>query len=57
VAKGGFGLDYRITPGFGLTLVPGEYMATYQDTNTWNSSFEARVGITFNLLARKSYLW
>jgi len=57
VAKGGIGFDYRITPGFGLTLVPGEYMATYQDTNTWNSSFEAKVGITFNLLAMRSHVW
>jgi hypothetical protein len=57
VAKAGIGFDYRITPGFGLTLVPGEYMATYQDTNTWNSSFEAKVGVTFNLLSRKSYVW
>jgi hypothetical protein len=57
VAKGGIGFDYRITPGFGVTLVPAEYMATYQDTRTWNNSFEARFGITFNLLARKSYLW
>jgi hypothetical protein len=57
VAKAGVGFDYRVTPGFGLTLVPGEYMATYQDNGTWNNSFEARVGITFNLLSRKSYVW
>jgi hypothetical protein len=57
VAKGGIGFDYRVTRSFGLTLVPGEYMATYQDNNTWNSSFEAKVGITFNLLAAKSYVW
>lgn len=57
VAKAGIGFDYRIKPGFGITLVPGEYMATYQDTNTWNNSFEAKIGITFNLLAKKSYLW
>ena len=57
VAKGGIGFDYRISPGFGVTLVPGEYMATYEDTNTSNSSFEAKVGITFDLLAKKSYLW
>ena len=57
VAKAGFGLDYRLTPGFGVTLVPGEYMATYQDNNTWNNSFEAKFGITFNLLASKSHIW
>jgi len=57
VAKGGVGFDYRVTPGFGLTLIPGEYIATYQDNGTWNSSFEAKVGVTFNLLSRKSYVW
>jgi hypothetical protein len=54
VAKGGIGLDYRVTPGFGIEFVPGEYMATYQDNNTWNHSFEAKIGITFNLLSHRS---
>jgi hypothetical protein len=57
VGKVGVGFNYRITPGFGLTMVPGEWVGTYLDTNTWNNSFEAKVGITFSLLARKSYLW
>jgi hypothetical protein len=57
VGKVGVGFNYRITPGFGLTMVPGDWVGTYLDTNTWNNSFEAKVGITFSLLARKSYLW
>jgi hypothetical protein len=57
VYKGGIGFDCRTSPGFGLTLVPAEYIATYQDNRTWNNSFEARVGITFNLLANRSYVW
>lgn len=57
VAKGGIGFDYRITPGFGLTFIPGEYMATYQDSRTWNNSFEAKVGIRFDFLANKSHIW
>ncbi len=57
VYKGGFGFDYRISPGFGMTLVPAEYVGTDQDNRTWNHSFEEKIGITFNLLANKSYVW
>jgi opacity protein-like surface antigen len=57
VYKAGFGFHYRTSPGFGVTLVPAEYVATYQDNRTWNNSFEAKIGITFHLLANRSYVW
>jgi hypothetical protein len=49
VAKGGFGFEYRVTPGFALTLVPGEYLGQYQDNGLWKHSFTSRVGLTFSL--------
>jgi hypothetical protein len=57
IAKGGIGLEHRVSDSFAVTLVPGEYFGTYQDDGSWNNSFEARVGFTFNLLSGKSYLW
>jgi hypothetical protein len=57
VVKGGIGMEHRVSRGFAITLVPGEYMGTQQDDGTWNHSFEAKVGITFNLLAGRSYVW
>ena len=53
VAKGGFGLEYRVSRGFAMTLVPGEYLGQYQDNGEWNHSFTSRVGLTFNLLGRR----
>jgi hypothetical protein len=57
VYKGGIGFNYRTPLGLGITLVPGEYVGTYQDNGTWNHSFEAKMGFTFNLLANKSRAW
>jgi hypothetical protein len=54
VVKGGFGFEHRVGNRFALTLVPGEYLGQYQDDGSWNHSFAARVGITFNLLGRHS---
>ena len=49
VGKGGFGFEYHISPGIGVTLVPGEYLGQYLDNGVWNHSYTARVGITWNL--------
>jgi hypothetical protein len=49
VAKGGFGLEYRVTPGFALTLVPGEYLGQIRNDGSWNHSYSTRVGFTFNM--------
>jgi hypothetical protein len=50
VVKGGFGFEHRVSDRFALTLVPGEYLGQYQDDGSWNHSFTARVGITFDLI-------
>jgi hypothetical protein len=48
VAKGGFGLQTRLSDHFGLTLVPGEWLGVRHDYNgSWNNSFSSRAGITF----------
>lgn len=52
IVKGGFGFEHRISNRFAMTLVPGEYLGQYQDDGSWNHSFTARAGITFNLLGR-----
>jgi hypothetical protein len=49
VAIGGFGLEYRVTPRFALTLVPGEYLGQLQDDGSWNHSYSTRVAFTFNM--------
>ena len=49
VVKAGFGFDYKITPRFGLTLVPGEYLGEYLDAGSWLHSYTTRVGLTFLL--------
>jgi len=54
VVKGGFGIEYRVTRSWALTLVPGEYLGQYQDDGSWNHSFTTRVGITFNALNGRS---
>lgn len=55
IAKGGIGLEHRVSDSFSVTLVPGEYFGTYLDNGTWNNSYEAKLGFTFNLLTAKSY--
>jgi len=54
VVKGGFGFEHRLGNRFALTLVPGEYLGQYQDDGSWNHSFAARAGFTFDLLGRHS---
>jgi hypothetical protein len=51
VAAGGLGLDFKAGKGKGLAfqLVPGEYVGQYLDDGSWNHSFMAKAGITFNL--------
>jgi hypothetical protein len=49
VAVGGIGLDFRASKSFAFTLIPGQYIGQYQDNGTWNHSFAARLGFTFNL--------
>lgn len=49
VAKGGIGLEYKVSHSFALTVIPGEYLGQYQDNGTWSNSFTARAGFTFNL--------
>jgi hypothetical protein len=49
VATGGFGFEHRLSRGFALTLIPGEYLGQYQDNGLWNHSFTSRLGITWNL--------
>ena len=48
VAKGGFGFDYKIARGFGLELIPGEYIGQHSDNDSWMHSFSARAGVVFN---------
>jgi hypothetical protein len=49
VAKAGVGLEYRLSRGIALTLVPGEFLAHFQDDGARTYSFTSRAGITFNL--------
>jgi hypothetical protein len=51
VAVGGFGMDFKAGKGKGVAfqLVPGEYVGQYMDDGSWNHSFMAKAGITFNL--------
>ena len=51
VAVGGFGMDFKAGKGKGMAfqLVPGEYVGQYMDDGSWNHSFMAKAGITFNL--------
>ena len=49
VASGGIGVDYKITRDFAFQLIPGQYVGQEQDNGTWNHSFMAKAGITFNL--------
>jgi hypothetical protein len=48
--KAGVGIDYRVSRGIALTLVPGEYIAhTNLNGAPWSQDFGARAGVTFNL--------
>ncbi len=50
MGKGGLGLDFRLSRGIALTLIPGEYMAhTNLNGAPWSQDFSTRGGITFNL--------
>lgn len=51
VAAGGLGMDFKTGRGKGMAfqLIPGEYVGQYMDDGTWNHSFMAKAGITFNL--------
>ena len=42
------GFEYRVSPHFAFTLVPGEYLGEKEDDGTWTHSFSARAGLTFN---------
>ena len=55
VALGGFGFEHRVTLGLSLTLIPGEYLGQLQDNGSWNHSFSARLGFTWNTVGRRSY--
>ncbi|HEV2619668.1 MAG TPA: hypothetical protein VGU23_06980 [Acidobacteriaceae bacterium] len=54
VVKGGFGFDRRMGDRFAVTLVPGEYLGQVQDDGSWNHSFTARLGLTFDVVDRHS---
>lgn len=49
VVKGGIGLQHKISRGIAFQLIPGEYMGQQLDDHTWEHSFVARAGLTFNL--------
>ncbi len=50
VAKGGFGLQTRVSDHIGITLVPGEWLGVRHDYNgSWDQNFSSHVGITFVL--------
>jgi hypothetical protein len=49
IVKAGFGVDYKIVRGFGIDLIPAEYIGQHNDDSTWLHSFSARAGIVFNL--------
>jgi hypothetical protein len=49
-ARAGIGLDYRLSRGIALTLIPGEYIGhTNLNGGPWTHDYGARAGITFNL--------
>jgi hypothetical protein len=49
-ARAGIGLDYRVSRGIALTLIPGEFIG-HENLNgaAWSEDYGARAGITFNL--------
>jgi hypothetical protein len=49
VVKGGFGFEHKIAGGIAFQLIPGEYVGEQLDDHSWEHSFSARAGITFNL--------
>ncbi len=48
VAKGGVGFDYKIVRGFGLQLIPGEYIGQHNYDGSWLHSYSARGGVVFS---------
>jgi hypothetical protein len=48
VAKGGLGFDYKIVRGFGLQIIPGEYIGQNNDNGSWLHSYSARAGFVFS---------
>jgi len=49
LVKGGIGLEHKITSGIAFQLIPGEYTGQQLDNHSWEHSYSARAGITFNL--------
>jgi hypothetical protein len=48
VAKGGLGFDYKLVHGFGLQLIPGEYIGQHNYDGSWSHSYSARAGVVFS---------
>ena len=49
IVKGGIGFEHKVSHGIALQLIPGEYFGEQLDDHSWQHSFSARAGITFNL--------
>ncbi len=49
IVKGGIGFEHKVTRGIAFQLIPGEYYGQQLDDHTWQHSFAARAGFTFNL--------
>lgn len=49
VVKGGFGFEHKLTRGFAIELIPGEYVGQLLDNHLVEHSYSARGGITFNM--------
>jgi hypothetical protein len=49
VASGGIGVNYKLSRSVSFQLIPGQYVGQVQDNGSWNHSFMAKAGITFNL--------
>ena len=49
IVRGGLGLEHKISRGIAFQLIPGEYTGQQLDDHSWEHSFSARAGITFNL--------
>lgn len=49
IVKGGFGFERKIAGGLAFQLIPGEYVGEQLDDHSWEHSYSARAGITFNL--------
>jgi hypothetical protein len=49
VASAGFGINVKLTRGFGFQLIPGQYVGQVHDDGSWTQSFMTKAGFTFNL--------